>query len=720
MNIFTEQINARAQNDTEMFGGAFVTLASVLDRELLREDGVSALDSALARALGSIGLTAPKVPDEITGADERVEYVLRATGASQRRVELKSGWWRSAGGSMLGSTVDGDIIAIVETGMAGYHYIGSSGQAVKINKKTAKNINTDAFYFYRPFPAKKMALRDLALFMFKCVTPRDIAFILAASALVVAVGMLMPFFTKQIFDTVIPAGVKENILPMTALLVGVATGGAMFFLTRGVLLARFKDRLSLTVQSATISRLFSLPAGFFKDYSAGELGRRAMSINIFMETMSSTVLTIGLTAVFSFAFIFQMMHYTPSLALPGALTSLAVLAFMVLIGVKRYGISRRVMKIGAKLSGIQFMLFSGVQKIKLAGAEKRAFSKWADMYSESAALEYTPPMILRLGDVIAVTVSLLGSLAIYYVAGATHVSPADYMAFFVAFSSVNNAVLALGAIVMMAATVGPALEMVKPILEAVPEKSDARKIVNSLSGGIEINGLTFRYIKDGKPVLDDFSLKIRSGEYVAIVGKTGCGKSTLLRLLLGFEEPESGAIYYDGQDLKSLDLTSVRQCIGVCLQNGQMFAGDIFSNIIITAPHKTLDDAWAAAEMAGLDKDIKNMPMGMHTMIAEGGGGVSGGQKQRMLIARALVKKPKIMFFDEATSALDNITQKHISDNISSLKCTRIVIAHRLSTIKQATRIIVLDGGKIVEDGSYDALMEKQGVFYELAKRQII
>jgi ABC-type bacteriocin/lantibiotic exporter with double-glycine peptidase domain len=294
------------------------------------------------------------------------------------------------------------------------------------------------------------------------------------------------------------------------------------------------------------------------------------------------------------------------------------------------------------------------------------------------------------------------------------------MAFFAAFAAVNSAMLALGEIITAGAAVAPSIEMIKPILEAAPEKSEYRKIINSLSGGIEINGLTFRYNKNASPLLDNISLKIKNGDFIAVVGKTGCGKSTLMRLLLGFEEPETGAIYYDGNDLKTLDLTSVRQNIGVCLQNGRLFSGDIFSNIIITAPHKTLDDAWEAAKMARLDDEIRAMPMGMHTVISEGGGGVSGGQKQRLLIARALVKKPKIIFFDEATAALDNITQKHISDNISSLKCTRVIIAHRLSTIKQASRIIVLDGGKIVEDGDYDTLMGKRGAFYELAERQMI
>ena len=219
-------------------------------------------------------------------------------------------------------------------------------------------------------------------------------------------------------------------------------------------------------------------------------------------------------------------------------------------------------------------------------------------------------------------------------------------------------------------------------------------------------------------VIDDLSLKIRSGEYLAIVGRTGCGKSTLVRLLLGFETPQRGSVYYDGKDLKGIDLRSLRKKIGTVTQDGSLFQGDIYSNIVISAPTLTLDDAWEAAETAEIAEDIRMMPMGMQTMIAEGQGGISGGQKQRLMIARAIAPKPKILIFDEATSALDNRTQKKVADALDKLNCTRIVIAHRLSTIRNCDRILVLDNGKVVEDGTYEELIEKGGYFAELVERQ--
>jgi len=294
------------------------------------------------------------------------------------------------------------------------------------------------------------------------------------------------------------------------------------------------------------------------------------------------------------------------------------------------------------------------------------------------------------------------------------------MAFNVAYGSVSGAIMALAGIAMTAVNIKPLLEMVKPIIEAVPENSKNKKIITSLSGVIEINSLSFRYENNSPLILDNISLKIKSGEYVAIAGRTGCGKSTLFRLLLGFEKPETGAIYYDGQDLEKIDVSSLRQCIAVDMQGGKLFPGSIFSNIIIGAPWMTLEDAWEAAKLAGVDDDIRAMPMNMHTMISEGSGGISGGQRQRILIARAVVSKPKIILLDEATSALDNITQKHVSESIGKLKSTRVVIAHRLSTIQHCDRIIVLEGGRIAEDGSYDKLIAKQGFFYDLAKRQTL
>ena len=724
-NIFDDQINSRRENDQRMMEGALSDLLSVLGVPGgvggETPAGKQAVRDALQTVLRSMGAKVPEVPENLPDVNAELEYMLRPSGVMRRRVELVGEWWKDATGPLLGSTVDGDVVAIMPSRISGYEYLDpGTSQVVRLNSVTAKNLSRDAFCFYRPFPTRKLSLLDLGVFMLQSISRADVAFVMGASLLVSLLGMFLPFMNKQIFDSIIPSGTKGDVLPVAALLVGAAVGSALFGITRSIVLIRFRDKINLSVQTASMMRTFMLPAAFFKDYSAGELSSRIMSMNTLCNMLSDAVMTTGLTALFSFVYIFQMIHYGPALVVPGLTVILVMLTFSIITTFIQVKISRKQMKISAQLSGLVFALFSGLQKIKLAGAEKRAFAKWATLYKEQGRLTYSPPLFLRINTAISAMITMGGTLIIYYFAGITAVSPADYMAFNVAYGSVSGAIMALGGIAMTLANIKPLLEMVQPILETIPETTDGKKIITNLAGNIEVNNLIFRYDPEGPPVLDNVSLKMRPGEYVAIVGKTGCGKSTLMRLLLGFEKPETGAIYYDGHDLESLDIRSVRQLIGVDLQNGKLFAGDIFSNIIITAPWKTLDDAWEAARMAGIEEDIKAMPMGMHTVISEGSGGISGGQRQRLLIARAIVSKPKILYFDEATSALDNITQKHVADSIAGLRCTRLIIAHRLSTIRHCDRILVLDSGRIAEEGDYETLMAKQGLFYELARRQTI
>ncbi len=722
-NIFDDQLNTRKQNDQQMFEDAFSDLVSVLGIDMgrgMQLEKEKAVKGAMEKILFYYGAKIPDMPEYISGLEEQIDYILRVTGVMRRRIELIGEWWKDANGAMLASTNNGDVIAIIPAKVAGYEYLDpQTGNTVKLNKETANNIQRDGFSFYRPLPARKLKLLDLGMYMLKSINRNDIVFVLAVSLVISLLGLFTPFINKQIFDGVIPSGATGNILPFAMLMVGVGLGTMLFGMTREILLTRFQDKTNL-IQIATMIRIFHLPATFFKDYSAGELSSRVMSFNSLANMLTGGVLTTGLTALFSFVYIFQMINYAPSLVIPGLTVIIIMLAFTLITTLMQLRISRVRMKLSAKLSGLVFALISGVQKIKLAGAEKRAFAKWAALYKEEGKLTYSPPIFLRINGALSTLITVSGTLVIYYLAGLSGISPADYIAFSIAYGAVSGSIMAVGGIAMNLANVKPMLEMAQPIMEAVPENHEVKKIVTSLSGNFEVNNVTFRYIEDGPAIIDDLSLKVKSGEYVAIVGKTGCGKSTLMRLLLGFEKPETGAIYYDGHDLASLDLQSTRQCIGVSLQNGKLFSGDIFSNIIVTAPWKTLDDAWEAARLAGVAEDIEAMPMGMHTLVSEGSGGLSGGQRQRLLIARALVAQPKLIFFDEATSALDNITQKHVAESLAALKCTRVVIAHRLSTIRHCDRIVVLDKGKIVEEGSYDDLISKEGAFYELAKRQIL
>jgi NHLM bacteriocin system ABC transporter ATP-binding protein len=720
---FNEQFQKRTEFDNQAFSLAFTDIASVVGgnkKRPLSKEKQEAVSGAINEVLSSLGVEIPQVPEEIKDLNARLEYMLYPSGVMRRRVELAGKWWKDTTGALLGSTKTGNVVALLPSFPFGYtFYDDEAGKWVKVNKKTAEKLDTDAFCFYRALPARKLKLIDIGLFVLHSITSWDIILVLCASLLVSLLGLFTPFMNKLIFDNVIPSGTKSDVFPIAGLLIGAAIGSTLFGITRSLVLIRLRDKINLSVQGATMSRIFSLPVTFFKDYSAGELSSRAMSINELSFMLSNSVLTVGLSTLFSFVYIFQMVSFASSLVMPSLLIIAAMLVFTILTGLMQQKLAKKHMKLSAKMNGLVFGLFNGVQKVKLAGAEKRAFAKWAGQYKEIGQIIYSPPLFLRFSTAISGLLSLGGTILLYYVAGTVKISQSDYIAFSTAYGAVSGAIMSLAGVAMTLANIKPHLEMVKPIFDTIPEIDETKKIVTTLSGDIELSNVTFRYAEDGPVILDNVSLKVNPGEYIAIVGKSGCGKSTLMKLLLGFENPEAGAVYYDGYDLETLDVRSVRKCIGVDLQNGKLFSDDIFSNIIITSPWSTLDDAWRAARMAGLEDDIKAMPMGMHTMISEGSGGISGGQKQRILIARSLISDPKILFFDEATSALDNITQKHVADSLSRLGCTRLVIAHRLSTVKNCDRIIVMDNGKIAEEGNFDELMRRKGLFYEFAQRQI-
>jgi ABC-type bacteriocin/lantibiotic exporter with double-glycine peptidase domain len=265
----------------------------------------------------------------------------------------------------------------------------------------------------------------------------------------------------------------------------------------------------------------------------------------------------------------------------------------------------------------------------------------------------------------------------------------------------------------------PQFSRIRPLIASAVEISEDRKPPGELSGSVELSRVTFRYVSGGPPILDNVTLRMAPGEYVALVGPSGSGKSTIFRLLLGFEKPEQGAVFFDGKAIETLDISGVRRQMGVVLQNGQLASGSIYDNICggVQLP---LSQAWDAARLAGLEADIKAMPMGMHTVIAEGVSTISGGQRQRLMIARAIVRRPRILLFDEATSSLDNQAQAIVSESLARLNVTRIVIAHRLSTVRQADRIVVLVDGKIVQAGSFAELSGSSGVFADFARRQLL
>ena len=721
--LFKEQIDKRLEQEQLNLNeavGKFVEEVGLQSRLKKTSASDSHAVKAVLEALDVVGGYELDEDNPFLTLEEQLAQILNPRGIMYRRIELKDKWWKGAVGPMLGYDKEGNWVALLPLRMkATYTYINKKGERVEVTSQCMKtDLKSEALCFFPALPMRKINLRDLLMFMTKAFTMSDAIRLFLISGLITLLGMLVPYVNKQMFDTVIPNGEKNDMVAIGALLIGAAIGGILFNLIRDWMLKRLKELVSVRVEPAVMARTFLLKAKFFMQYASGELNERIMSIGRLCDLANDMLVSTSITAVFSVVYIFQMKNYAQSLMTPGMTIIFGqfILTLTMLWFQRKQ--DKRIIKVSAKLTALIFDLMNGVQKIKLTGSEKRAFTRWLQVYRENAQLEFNPPFILKISGALMVLLNLGGMAYIYLTAAKNEVTPSDFIAFNAAYGMVSGAFTALIGIAPQLSRMEPLLKQAKPIMDEVPEVNEKSKQVSFLSGAIEISHLSFRYSEDTPKIFDDISLKIRPGEYVAIVGKSGCGKSTLLRLMLGFETPQTGAIYYDDYDLNEVDKSSLRQKIGTCLQSGSLFPGDVFSNITITAPWSTRENAWEAARLAGIDKDIEALPMGMNTLISEGGGGFSGGQKQRLLIARALLNKPSILFFDEATSALDNVSQKMVSDNLDQMGCTRIVIAHRLSTIRHCDRIIVLDKGIIAEEGTFEELKRKDGLFAEMIKRQ--
>ena len=723
MGLYDDQIKERIKNDDALFSDAFFEMSSVvMGKKALLDalnDQSKQAKNAIYEILNYYGVAPKELPVSVKDVSDQIDFLLRPTGIMKREITLDGTWYKDGIGPLLATTVDGKVVALIPGKVSGYKYFDyESGKDIRVTKKNYKNISPDVICFYKPFPLRKLTSKDLFRYFSATVSAADWAMIIVASLAVSLVGMLLPYANSVIFGKVIDAGDMTIFFAAFVLLLGVTVSQLLINVIKSLVMSRINTKMSVSVESAAMMRLLSLPADFFKDYSSGDLANRLTKVTSLCSTVTSILLTSGLTMIFSLVYFIQIFTYTPALVVPAIVIILITLVVFITVAYIETKNFNEMLEAESKGNGLVFALISGIQKIKLTGAEKRGFSKWAKLYKEVAEKKYNPQTIVKIVNAIIMAVNTLGTAAIYYFAYASKVSIDQYMAFSVAYGMVSGSFMMLTAMTVEISQIRPSIRLIQPLMDTVPEIAESKNVVTRLSGNIELSNISFRYDENMPLVIDKLNLKINAGQYVAIVGTTGCGKSTLMRIMLGFETPQRGAVYYDSKDLATLDLKSLRRNIGTVMQNSRLFAGDIYSNIVISAPQLSMDDAWEAAEMAGMAEHIRSMPMGMHTVISEGSGGISGGQRQRIMIARAIAPKPRILMFDEATSALDNITQKHVSDSLENLKCTRIVIAHRLSTIKNCDRIIVLDGGKIVEDGTYDELIEKGGMFAELVDRQ--
>ncbi|MBQ7506916.1 MAG: ATP-binding cassette domain-containing protein [Lachnospiraceae bacterium] len=724
MGLYDDQIKQRQKNDQTAFSESMRHMAiSVLGRDVGGEEFSEHVVTrdALNGILRYYGQRPAELPETVTDMEERLDLATRPGGIAWRKVRLSEGWQRKAAGPMLAwMKKDGLPTALIPKPFGGY-YVETPGKGREtVRRNMARKLQEEAIVFYRPLPKRRLKVRDLFSYIRSCLGAGDVGLFVVLTLVITLVGMLIPLTTRLLTGFTLDHENKGLFFGSAGFLLGVFVSMELLMLVWRIAVNRLKTKTSLSLEAAMMQRVLSLPASFFRNYSSGELTSRITAANRLCTLLVMSLFSTGLICLTSLLYLVQIYSLARSLFGPAVLllllsTGVTVVEFLMLGTVKR-----KQMEAGAKENGLSYALLTGMHKLRLSGAEKRAFTKWAERGAETMEYTYRPPVFLSLHTAIQTGIFLFGTILIYFLAVRSQVTPSDYLAFSAACGLMLGAFLRFFDSAGSFAELRSILELTRPILAAEPETSGVREVVQELSGAIELSNVSFRYHERMPYIVDGMSLKVRPGEYVAIVGKTGCGKSTLLRLLLGFEIPERGAIYYDGRDMTKLEPRTLRRRIGTVTQDGSLFYGTILENITIAAPHVSEEQAWSAAEIAGIAEDIRQMPMGMHTIISEGQGGISGGQKQRLMIARAIAHQPDIIMLDEATSALDNRTQRKVSDALDALNCTRIVIAHRLSTIRHCDRILVLDRGRIREEGTYEELIAKNGVFAELVSRQKI
>jgi NHLM bacteriocin system ABC transporter ATP-binding protein len=737
--IEAARLARRAERAATQGGRLVDELSAILTRRAVvpRADATDGADPLLdacriaAAAIDARIIAPPDRPRARHGATQAAE-IARASHLRSRRVLLRADWWRRDVGPLVAwRSNNGAPIAIVPVA-PGRHLIvdPESGARRRVDAELAAELAPEAVMLYGAPPPLTGSGKILGF----CLrhSYRDVLRIVASAVAIGALSLATPLITEVLIDSIIPRTEYDQLAYCAAGLAMVAIGMAGFQAVQSIGALRLEGGLDRILQGAILDRLLRLPVSFFRQYAAGDLTDRVLGIGSIRRIVTSHTIRGLLACVFAMFSFVLMFYFDSHLALIALALTLGRGVMIVFTAAARLRCERRHFELDGKAQGLVLQLLTGVGKLRVACAAPRALAVWARGFAEQKRQFAASQRIANSLGVFEAAFPTLATLAIFAgVAGATGAAGAagaagplaldtgQFLAFFAAFGQSLAAVGEMAAAVGEALIAVPRLARLRPLLAEEVELAEGRNPPGELGGAIELGQVTFRYAPGGPTILDKITLQVGKGEYVAVVGPSGSGKSTLFRLLLGFEKPESGTIFFDGKAIDTLDITAIRRQVGVVLQNGKLASGSLYENICCGA-QLPLERAWEAARLAGLDADIEAMPMGMHTVVAEGMNTLSGGQRQRLMIARALVHHPRILLFDEATSALDNRTQAIVSASVARLNVTRVVIAQRLSTVRSADRIVVLAGGAIVQQGTFEELAAAPGLFAEFARRQLV
>lgn len=717
-------LNQRAMRDAL---GGLVSLFHARGQGAAQSEGRDTILQA-CRVIGErLGVDfKPAAAPSSAGAVDVVAAIAQASGVRLRKVTLKGDWWLDDNGPLLAFSEQGGAPhALMPTRRGRYLAVDPrTGAERSVTADFAHTLTPLAYSFYAGLPSHALRLGDILRFLGRTVH-QEAATVLAIGLASALLGMAIPVASGYLFDSVFPAADRAQMVQVVLMLFIASVVTLLLEATRALTMLRIEGKASNDLAAAVWDRVLSLPVPFFRAYTAGDLATRIDGINEIRRALAGSVILTAINSVFAVLNVFLLFYYSAKLALVAIALLLFAVAANALIGYASAGVSRAAAAAHGTVAGLVFEYLSGVAKLRITGSETRAFSNWAAGFGRQKRLALRAGSLASLSAVFNAAFPLVSNALLFACIGvvaaqseAARFTTGDFIAFSAAWTLFLNAALCLVKTAIDLLPLVSLYERTKPILTTLPEVDASKPQPGVLTGAIELNNVSFCYAPDAPLIIDDVSITIKPGQFVALVGASGSGKSTLLRLMLGFEQPTHGGLYVDGQNLNEVDIGAVRRQMGVVLQGGRLMSGDIYTNIV-GANILTHDDAWAAACACGLDRDIKDMPMGIHTLVSDGGTTLSGGQRQRLLIARAIVTKPKIVYFDEATSALDNQSQAIVSASMEKLRATRVVIAHRLSTIMNADCIYVLDKGRVVQSGSYQQLMGQGGLFAELAKRQM-
>lgn len=708
-------------------GPAMPTDEGDVSRHPLKEDGTSqrACLEAIYQFLDEkVPPRAEAVASRTQGRLEAQADLIQSPGVRTRLVHLPERWWRRPGQPMLGFSKKGDAwVALIPRGVRGYQAFDPlTGERWMVNRRNAASLWDEALSFSMRLPAERLKLPQLVKAGFRGQW-QGLIWIGLASAGMSLLGLVIPVATGYLVDHLIPQGEQGMLAFLIALLVVAGLVRGILTIVRGDSLTGFQGRMTSRLQTAVWDRMLRLPVPFFQKFPSGDLLLRAMAVDRMASQISNTALAIAINALFCSFYLVLLFHYHVQLAwMAVGLTLLA--AAPMLTSIVKVRMIRESYELEGKSSGFLQEMLSGMVKLKSTGAESAAFARWASIFLKKNHWDYRAGLMdagvtVWNGAYPIVAMMTLFAVALAAKTGSGGLTIGHFAAFYATYNLFLDSALRFIGTMFSLLSLIPLYQRARPILDAVPEKAEAGEgLDQEISGRVEVDGVSYTYPDAKAPSLEDVSFSLSPGESLAIVGPSGSGKTTLLRVLLGFLKPDKGNVRYDGVALEQLDLDGLRRQFGVVLQGSNPLPGTIYEHLagMVSVNQSEL---WRALRLADLEDTVTDLPMGIHTYIAEGGTTFSGGQAQRFMIAKALVRRPAVLFLDEATSALDNRAQARISKNLEALGMTRILVAHRLSTIRGVDRVLVLDAGRVVQAGSFQELLTQPGLFQQMASHQL-